>query len=160
MSSDAAREAWRTILAIMWQGEAAGRMRDVCQSIGIAPSMIKSLMHLEEDAPQAMRDLADSWGCDASYVTALIDDLEARGFAERRPHPSDRRVKTVVLTAEGAEVRRRITSRLWEPPAGFSSLSCDEQRQLCELLNKVARADAALASGPRGAGMPVGGRPG
>ncbi|MGH9279884.1 MAG: MarR family winged helix-turn-helix transcriptional regulator, partial [Acidimicrobiales bacterium] len=108
MSSDASRESWRTILQLMWQGEAHGRMQQVCRSIGIPPSMIKSLTHLSEDNPQAMRDLADSWGCDASYVTALIDDLEERGFAERRPHPTDRRVKTVVLTPKGAEVRDMV----------------------------------------------------
>jgi DNA-binding MarR family transcriptional regulator len=128
-------------------------MHLVCKSIGIPPSMIKTLMHLSTDQPRAMRDLADTWACDASYVTALIDDLEERGFAERRPHPTDRRVKTVVLTTKGAEIRDLVTARLWEPPAAFSSLTAAEQRQLRDLLRKVARADAALGEPQRGVGM-------
>lgn len=136
----------------MWEGEAHDRMHKVCKSIGIPPSMIKTLMHLSPDQPRAMRDLAETWACDASYVTALVDDLEERGFAERRPHPTDRRVKTVVLTAQGAEIRDLVTSRLWEPPAAFSSLTAAEQRRLRDLLAKVARADAALGEPQRGVG--------
>lgn len=149
--SSAAEECWRTILQLMWQGEAHDRMHEVCRSIGIPPSMIKSLMQLSEHEPRAMRDLAETWACDASYVTALVDDLEERGFAERRPHPPDRRVKTVVLTPKGAEVRDVVTSRLWEPPPAFAALTAAEQRQLRDLLHKVARADAALGDPRRGA---------
>ena len=138
------------MLQLMWQGEAHDRMHEVCKSIGMPPSMIKSLTHLSEEEPQAMRDLADAFACDASYITALVDDLEDRGFAERRPHPTDRRVRTVVLTPKGAEVRDVVTARLWEPPPAFAALTAAEQRQLRDLLKKVARADAALGSSQRG----------
>jgi DNA-binding MarR family transcriptional regulator len=149
VTTQASREAWRTILRLMFDGEGHGRMPQVCRSIGIPPSMIKTLMHLSPDEPQAMRDLADHWGCDASYVTALIDDLEERGFAERRPHPTDRRIRTVVLTAAGAEVKGRVTEKLWEPPPAFSALTAAEQRELRDLLRKVANADSLLAAAPR-----------
>ena len=45
-----------------------------------------------------MRELADQWGCDASFVTIVTDGLEAAGYAERRVAPHDRRIKTVELT--------------------------------------------------------------
>ena len=139
------------MLQLQWQGEAHDRMHEVCRSVGIPPSMIKTLMHLTVEEPRAMRDLADTWACDASYVTALVDDLEDRGFAERRPHPTDRRVKTVILTPKGAEVKEAITGKLWEPPPAFSALSVLEQRQLRDLVRKIASADAALGSSQRGA---------
>jgi DNA-binding MarR family transcriptional regulator len=141
------------MLQLIWQGEAHDRMHQVCRSIEIPASMIKSLMQLSEDEPRPMRELAETWACDASYVTALVDNLEERGFAERRPHPTDRRVKTVVLTPKGAEVRQLVTSRLYEPPPAFSALTAAEQRQLRDLLAKVARADATLGWSRRGVGV-------
>ena len=144
MTTQAGREAWRTILRLMFDGEGHGRMPEVCRALGVPPSMVKTLMHLSPDQPQPMRELAEHFACDASYVTALVDDLEERGYAERRPHPSDRRVRTVVLTAAGAEVKERLTDMLWTPPPAFNALTADEQAALCDLLRKVADADAVL----------------
>lgn len=146
MSASAARDAWRTMLQLLWQGEAHDRMHQVCRSLEVPPSMIKCLMHLTDERPLAMRDLADAFACDASYVTALIDDLEERGFAERRPHPTDRRVKTVALTPRGVEVRDLVAARLWEPPPAFGALTAAEQGQLRDLLEKLAQADAVLGN--------------
>ena len=146
MTTQAGREAWRTILRLMFDGEGHGRMPEVCRAIGIPPSMVKTLMHLSPEEPKAMRDLAEHYGCDASYVTALVDDLEERGYAERRPHPSDRRIRTVVLTPSGADVKERLTEMLWTPPPAFSALSTAEQRQLRDLLRKVADADSLLGA--------------
>ena len=131
---------------MMFESEGRGRMQTVCRASGISPGLVKALMHLSPEEPQAMRDLAEHWGCDASYVTALVDGLEERGFAERRPHPTDRRVKTVVLTAQGAKAKTDVLARLWEPPAAFSALTDEEQEQLRDLLRKVADADERLAS--------------
>lgn len=146
VTTPAGREAWRTILRLMFDGEGHGRMPEVCRVIGVPPSMVKTLMHLSPDEPKAMRDLAEHYGCDASYVTALVDDLEERGFAERRPHASDRRIRTVVLTPAGAEVKERLTDMLWTPPPAFSALSAGEQRELRDLLRKVADADTRLTA--------------
>ncbi len=145
MRTEAASEAWRTILRLVLEGEGQGRVHAVCRTSGLSPGLLKTLMQLSEDEPQAMRDLAETWGCDASYVTSLVDGLEERGLAERRPHPTDRRVKTVVLTDRGAEARADLLARLWEPPPAFSALDDDEQEQLRDLLVRVAGADPRLA---------------
>lgn len=92
-----------------------------------------------------MRELADFWGCDASYVTSLADALEDRGLTERRPHPTDRRVKMIALTEEGVAAKKRAYEVLYQPPSSFGSLTAAEQRQLRDLLRKVADADAGVA---------------
>src|SRR5215207_7088302 len=56
----------------------------------------------------ATRELAGRLRCDPSWVTSLADDLERRGLAERTADPSDRRVKVLRLTGEGAGVRDRL----------------------------------------------------
>ena len=95
-----------------------------------------------------MGDLAEHWGCDASWVTNLADGLQERGLAERRPHPTDRRVKTIVLTEEGRARRERALELLAEPPSAFAALSAAEQRQLRDLLKKLTAADPELSTRP------------
>jgi DNA-binding MarR family transcriptional regulator len=41
-------------------------------------------------------------------MVAVIDDLQARGLAERRPDPDDRRARAIYLTADGRRKLQRI----------------------------------------------------
>jgi DNA-binding MarR family transcriptional regulator len=134
------------IFELIFAGQAQGRMGQACAAVGISPGVMKTLFHLQPGDGVPMRDLADQWGCDASYVTSLTDALEERGLAERRPHPTDRRVKMIVLTDAGVAAKKRAFELLSEPPASFGILSVAEQRQMRDLLRKVAEADTDLAS--------------
>jgi len=133
--------------ALFMEGEAHDRVRLICAELGLSPPLLKAFVHLGTLADAdglRMSDLAETWGCDASYVTALADGLQTRGLAERRPHPTDRRVKTIVLTPEGHATRERALELLSEPPSAFASLSAAEQRQLRDLLRKLVAADPEL----------------
>ena len=99
--------------------------------LDLHPAQAGVLMNLASPLP--MRELADRLGCDNSNVTGLIDRLEARGLVARRPTPADRRVKHVVLTPAGRQLRGRLLDMV-RPPAGFERLSTGEQRQLRGLL--------------------------
>jgi DNA-binding MarR family transcriptional regulator len=90
-----------------------------------------------------MRHLADRWGCDASFVTVVVDGLGGRGFAERRVAPHDRRIKAVELTPEGVDARNRAMDAVYGPRAGFEALTEREQVTLAKLLTKMADAQAA-----------------
>jgi DNA-binding MarR family transcriptional regulator len=147
MDQSAGREAWRTMLDLLFSGQAHGRMGEACGAIGVAPGPLKILFHLEPREGVPMRELADHMGVDASYVTGLTDALEERGLVERRPHPTDRRVKMVVLTSKGVAARKRASELMYEPPESFAALTAHEQRQLRDLLKKVAEADPAVARG-------------
>jgi DNA-binding MarR family transcriptional regulator len=93
------------------------------------------LRELNEPMPQ--HEAALRLGYDPSNITALADALEARGLVERRPDPSDRRVRTLARTAEGERVTRDLEESLSNPPEAFSRLTPQEQAQLLKLLNKV-----------------------
>jgi DNA-binding MarR family transcriptional regulator len=84
-----------------------------------------------------MGELAQRLVCDASNVTGLVDRLETRGLIERRPGPDDRRVRMLVLTPAGEELRERALARFTEAPAGIAALSAEEQRTLRDLLRKA-----------------------
>ena len=96
----------------------------------------------------SQQQLAEHTGIDASSMTALIDELEALGLAERRPHPDDRRARAIHLTAAGeeklAELRRlagQIQAEL------MSGLTTAERRTLQELLAKLAASVVQPAAG-------------
>jgi DNA-binding MarR family transcriptional regulator len=125
---------------LLLAGEGHRQLLRACNGAGLTPGLLKMSMHLSTDTPQPMRDLAQRLQCDASYVTSVVDGLEQHGIAERRPHPSDRRVKTVVLTDHGAEVLARVNAVLDEPPPAFDVLNEAEQIQLRDLLRRVVAA--------------------
>jgi DNA-binding MarR family transcriptional regulator len=133
--------------ALFAEGEAHDRVHRICAELGLSPPLLKAFVHLgtlDSDVGLRMSDLAESWGCDASYVTTLADGLQERGLAERRPHPTDRRVKTIVLTPAGRATRERALALMSEPPSAFGSLTAAEQRQLRDLLRKLVAADPEL----------------
>ena len=82
-----------------------------------------------------MRDLAGRLRCDPSNVTFLADRLEERGLVERRPDPSDRRVKLLALTPAGLAVRTRIVQAA-ATSSPVARLSPADQQRLCRLLGK------------------------
>lgn len=153
----AARESWRMMHSLLFEGEGRSRMQTACAMTGVPPGVLKTLIHLSPDGAMPMREIAQHFGVDSSYVTTLVDDLEANGLAERRPHPTDRRVKTIVLTPKGIEARQRIEELMYEPPQCFAALSEAERTQLHRLLHKLAAADPSLVvsgSAPRQAEQP------
>jgi len=95
------------------------------------------LQLIEPDRPIPMGQLAETLACHASNVTGLVDRLESRGLVRRRPSAGDRRVKVLVLTPTGAQLRAVLIDRLLAPPPAFERLSLREQRALVRILRRL-----------------------
>lgn len=84
--------------------------------------------------------LVDRLLSDNSKMTRMVDQLEARGLAQRRQDAEDRRAWQVYLTAAGAELRAQAVEahdRYLEQI--FAALN-EEQKQLFgDLLAQVRR---------------------
>jgi DNA-binding MarR family transcriptional regulator len=117
---DLAAEAWRPLARFFF--ETAQHRSRIIGEHGLTPNDAKALHLLDEDEGKTMSALADTWMCDASNATWIVDRLEERGLAERRPLSGDRRVKLVVLTRRGAQVKRILMDALFEPPPELLSL--------------------------------------
>ena len=87
--------------------------------------------------PAAMRVLAGTLSCDASNMTGIIDRLEKRELVRREPSPGDRRVKNVVLTAEGERVIDAIRGHMHTTLAGLNGLSAQDRDTLYDLLHRT-----------------------
>ena len=59
------------------------------------------LWELHRLGPSTQRALARTLNVTPRNVTGLVDALEANGFVDRRPHPTDRRATLVTLTELG-----------------------------------------------------------
>ncbi len=101
----------------------------------------------------AMKDLGQSLHCDPSFVTTIADALEVRGLARREPSAADRRVKTLVLTDRGLEVKAELERHMLSAVPWGYALDPTEQKQLLGLIRKMTEAitaDAASQAGPAG----------
>jgi DNA-binding MarR family transcriptional regulator len=138
LSADA-REAWELMLQLFF----GQRDRFLALSVkhGLAPAHTKALLDLDPDQTASMRHLATQLSCDASYVTAIVDRLEERGYVERRPSLADRRVKEVVLTAAGRQAREEIHDALHRPPDSLVRLSAADQRALRNIVRRMTSAE-------------------
>jgi len=134
-----AKEAWRYVADLWFSDEIHDRFHVASEAADVTPPQLKTLLWLEPGEPRPMRSIAESLKCDASWVTGIVDGLEARGYAERKAHPVDRRIKVVVITSLGEKAKARALDCLYEPPASFAALTLAEQRQLRDLLAKIGQ---------------------
>jgi DNA-binding MarR family transcriptional regulator len=127
-------------MADMWlSDEMHHRFHAACTAAAVTPPQLKALLTLQPGQAQSMGALADGWNCDASWVTGIVDGLEARGYVERQLHPGDRRVKVVALTALGEKAKAEALDCLYQPPNTLLDLTTAEQRTLRDLLAKIQR---------------------
>ena len=137
----AAGEAWQALYQLVFEREGQQRFHEACDAIGLAPGGLKALLQLSPDEPIPMRDLAEYFRCDPSYVTSLVDGLESAGLAERRSHPTDRRVKMVALSPSGVGALADARKILGQPPDSFAALSTAELVRLRSLLAKLEKSE-------------------
>jgi DNA-binding MarR family transcriptional regulator len=111
------------------------------EPLGLHPRQFGVMTIVNATPGTSQQQLQERTGIDPSSMVAVIDDLEARGLAERRAHPGDRRVRAIYLTAEGEATLKRageIAAHLQKEL--LAPLSADERRELVELLRKLATA--------------------
>jgi len=131
---DLASETWSLLQRVTFSQRP--RFMSVVREFDLVPPQVIALQALDE--PKPMGELAKHLACDNSNVTWITDRLEERGLVERRAAERDRRVKLLVLTPRGRQVRDKIEARLSEPPSLITSLSLEDQRTLRDVLRRAA----------------------
>lgn len=128
---DLATEAWGLLVPLVYPP----RFVEIARELGVTPPLLGALRFLEE--PQTMGRMAELLSCDPSNVTGIVDALEDRKLAERKPSAGDRRVKVVELTARGKKLRARLIEEMYKPPAWIEDLAPADQRALRDILRRV-----------------------
>jgi DNA-binding MarR family transcriptional regulator len=119
-------------------GRIISQAERIAERLSVPAIFIKVLHTL--DAPMAMKDLGKRMHCDPSFVTAIADMLEKRGLARRTAHPGDRRIKRLILTSEGCDLRQRLEAEVSARMPWSNGLTDAERVQLLALIRKMLNA--------------------
>jgi DNA-binding MarR family transcriptional regulator len=119
--------------------------------LGVEPRHVGMLTRLAANEGRSQQAIGELIGLNPTQMVFLVDELEDRGFVERRRNPADRRSYGLFLTSAGRDMLTRVqdVARAHQAALG-SALSPQEQRQLTSLLRKLA-----TAQGLTGQSLPV-----
>jgi DNA-binding MarR family transcriptional regulator len=109
----------------------------------LRPSHGNAMEQLELEDGLRLTDLAARAGITAQSMGELVDDLEVKGYLERRPDPKDRRAKRIYLTDRGrknARVAKRATADVESYLAGL--LGQQRYQLLRRALEDIVAAEA------------------
>lgn len=96
------------------------------------------LASLADAGPEAQGPLADRVAVDRSDMVALLDDLQARDFVERRADPHDRRRKIVEITGPGTAALRELDALVHAADDELlAPLTATERATLVDLLARI-----------------------
>jgi MarR family transcriptional regulator, 2-MHQ and catechol-resistance regulon repressor len=116
---------------------------------GLSPAEFGALEALHHRGPMLLGELQKKILVSSGGITYVVDRLAARGLAERRECPEDRRAAYAALTAEG----EALIGRIFPPHAAcvehaLSGLGEDDREQAIRLLRALGTSAAALAPCP------------
>jgi DNA-binding MarR family transcriptional regulator len=129
----AASQAWQAMADLVLNNE---RRREVSEQVGLSFGKIRALRRIAR-RPMSMSELASMLSVDPPNLTAVVDDLEGAGLVERQAHPTDRRVKLVVASPEGAALAHEADEILARPPASLCALPAEDLDSLVRILTKL-----------------------
>ncbi len=102
----------------------------------------KALLQLDPKPTVSMREVANRLQYDPSNFTAVIDELERRGFLKRLADPNDHRVKSLVITDKGLKLRSAFWHRLTSETGPFGVLNFEDLSRLKAILQTALNSRA------------------
>jgi DNA-binding MarR family transcriptional regulator len=133
--SKTADRVWNGLVALVMDTRGDWRRR-VSEATGLPFGRLRALRRLS-NGPLALHELAEAMSTDAPAATVTVNALEKRGLVLRQPHPTNRRVKLVSLTAAGRAVVARERAVVEHAPAAFTALSATDLAVLARVIAKT-----------------------
>lgn len=102
--------------AIRRQMHAFETLRErLAESLGLGLTELIALGHLYDEGPLTATDLGERLRLTSGSVTALINRLQASGYAERVENPDDRRSVLIATRPEGDEAWEWLLEHISAP---------------------------------------------
>jgi DNA-binding MarR family transcriptional regulator len=116
----------------------ARRFAQRIAAVDLEPPLFRILNVVDLIEGSAQQSIGEAIEVPPSRMVALVDELERRGLIERRPDPSDRRIRALYLTRKG----RRLLSRARQVAAEHEEeltrgMSTTDRARLTELLQGI-----------------------
>jgi DNA-binding MarR family transcriptional regulator len=77
-------------------------------------------------------ELAVHMGVTRQAAAQLVDELVAKGYVERRPHPHDRRAQLIVLTERGWACTRAAEAAAADTVARWAAQAGEDRLRACQ----------------------------
>jgi MarR family transcriptional regulator, organic hydroperoxide resistance regulator len=110
-------------------------MRRALSPFGLPPPYARALRQIEGSV--SMKELGLRLECDPSFVTVIADRLEEKGLVRREADPVDRRVKNLVLTGPGADLREQLVHDFFGSIRRIHRLEMTERQAILPMLEKM-----------------------
>jgi DNA-binding MarR family transcriptional regulator len=124
---------------------ASKRFAERLAALGLTPRMWGAMNVLDHEGSVSQQQLGRAIGMDPSSMVSTIDELEAKGWVQRRPHPTDRRAHALHITDAGREtltLGRRLAGGAQNEL--LAPLDEAERAQLHDMLLRLAVAAGAV----------------
>ena len=104
----------------------------------ITPAHLRALRVLSRHGTMRLSELSEHLQIAPRSTTEVVDALESRGLAGRRPDPGDRRATLVELTEHGTSVLDAIrAARGTEAERAFDRLTPADRAHLARILREL-----------------------
>jgi DNA-binding MarR family transcriptional regulator len=130
----------------------------------LSAARTRVLWDIAHEGPSTQQALAGRLQVSPRNITGLVDALEAAGYVERAPHPSDRRAVLVSLTPSAAELMREMQRDHEELSRTLLDAVAPSDREAFvrgteAIAARLGRLVAAAETGRATANHPLGGSP-
>ena len=118
---------------------------------GISVSQCYILETLYADGEMTAGDLAEKMYLSVSTITRVFDQLEKKGYAERRKSDQDKRVMLCRLTDSGRDIYEKLWGRVSaSEKAVLKEFAPDERKLLIQFLRTLNDSAPFAAKGSNG----------
>jgi DNA-binding MarR family transcriptional regulator len=118
---------------------AAQLFAELVAPLGLTPPHAGILRAIADSPGRSQQALSAQLGLLPSRVVAYVDDLEQRGFLERRRNADDRRLHALHLTDSGKQLMRKLSDLARQHERRFTAgLDEQQRRTLNDLLATLA----------------------
>ncbi|HEX3546958.1 MAG TPA: MarR family winged helix-turn-helix transcriptional regulator [Mycobacterium sp.] len=119
---------------------AAGMFAEQMEELDLTPPHSGILWAIAAEPGRSQQALSTRLGLLPSRVVGYVDELEDRGYVERRRNPDDRRLHALYLTASGKRLMGKIGDLARQHERRLTAgLDAAQRATLRELLATIAR---------------------
>lgn len=120
-------------------------LRQQIAPLGLAPAQFMTLLELWREDGLTQKDLVDRLDVEQATMANTIARMERDGLIERRPHPEDRRARSIYMTQKAKSLEAPATRAANSVNENtLSIMSADEQKQFIDIMQRVVRSKANL----------------
>ena len=143
LDSTSLRELHGALIDIVCVMNRPQRDEEMVRQAGIAldRALFPLLVMIERLGPIGIVDLADRVGRDYTTVSRQVSKLEKLGLAQRHESPADRRIREVIITAQGKAMTDKVdAARETMARTIFADWEDGEVKDLIRLMCRFANA--------------------